>query len=72
MVRTSLDQELMFSNGTFVFDSRHQQISPVSKEGKLIEEILQKHKDPREENKAQKKRFEVITNKDTNSDGIIA
>ena len=72
MVRTALDPELKFSNGTFVFNSRHQQISPVSQEGRVIEEILQKHKDPREEDETQKKGFEVMINKDKDSDGVIA
>ena len=69
MVRTNLDPELMFSNGTFVFNARHQQLSPKSQEGEAIEKVLQKQKNPREEKAVQKKRFEVITNKD--GDGFI-
>jgi len=71
MVRVSIDFELKFSNGTYVFNRQGHQISPKSGEGKIIEGILAKQKVTREENKAQRKRFETITNKDIDGDGKI-
>jgi len=71
MVRVTLEFEKRFSNGTFIFDRLGKQISPESPEGRAIEEILQKQKITREENAAQRKKFEVITGKDIDGDGKI-
>lgn len=71
MVRVSIDFELKFSNGTYVFNGQGHQISPKSGEGRLIEKILAQQKDTRKENEAQTKRFERITNKDIDGDGKI-
>lgn len=71
MVRVTLEFEKKFSNGTYVFNSLGQQISPDSKEGALIESILGRQSVIRKENKIQREKFEVITNKDIDGDGHI-
>lgn len=71
MVRVTLEFEKKFSNGTYIFNSLGEQISPESREGRTIEAILKKQKDYRKENAEQRKKFEIITNKDIDGDGQI-
>jgi len=81
MPRTNINYDKIFSNGTYIFDKRGQQIDPKEQEGKLIESILNiQHKTKKEipvkkeiptkkSNKKQTKKFERTVQKDTDVDG---
>ena len=71
MVRVTLEFEKKFSNGTYVFNSLGEQLSPKSREGRVVEDILKRQTVTRQENATQKERFETITNKDVDGDGFI-
>jgi len=71
MTRVALDFDLKFSNGTFVFNSLGQQISPHTREGRKIESILKRQKETRKENKAQTHKVETIIKKDIDDDGYV-
>ena len=71
MARVSLDFELKFPNGVYIFNSKGHQISPLSREGKTIKAIYEKQEVTRKENTAQRKKVEVLINKDIDGDGLI-
>ncbi len=71
MTRVSLDFDLRFPNGVYIFNALGQQISPKTREGKRITQIYEKQKVTRKENKAQTKKVELLINKDIDGDRLI-
>lgn len=69
--RTHIDISKPFSNGTFIVNSEMEQIDPTSPEGKVIEKLLQRQIEDKQDSLPQKYRAEVAHNKDINNDGVI-
>lgn len=70
-MKVAIDYEKVFPNGTYIFTTKGIQLSPKFGEGQRIAQILERQNEEREANEEQTKRFEEITGKDINDDGVI-